>query len=127
MHVRTLALVRWMLALIALSFSGHVLADKASMKADLVAARERVVAIVSGQGDIAKLKPELREISARIDSEAGSVPGFQATWEKFKANRDGRIIPAYDGTMPDGKDAAKALAMGEQKQLYEQMMGLLAP
>lgn len=126
MQVRTLATLRWMLALIALSFSAHALADKASMKADLIAARERVVAIVSGQGDIAKLKPELREISARIDQEAGSVPGFQPAWEKFKANRDGRIIPAYDGTQPDGKEAAKALAMGEQKQLYEQMMGLLS-
>lgn len=126
MQVRTLAAFRWMLALIALSFSGHVLADKASMKADLIAARERVVAIVSGQGDIAKLKPELREISARIDKDAPTVPGFQAVWDKFKANRDGHIIPAYDGTMPDGKDAAKALAMGEQKQLYEQMMGMLA-
>lgn len=127
MQSRTLAILRWTMALIALSFSGHALADKASMKADLIAARERVVAIVSGQGDAAKLKPELSEISARIDKEAGSVPGFQPAWEKFKANRDGRIIPAFDGSQPDGKDAAKALAMGEQKQLYEQMMGLLSP
>lgn len=106
-------------------FSTHALADKASMKANLAAARERVVALVNGQGDPAKLKPEIGELSAKIDAEADSVPDFKAAWTQFKSNRDGKIIPAYDGSKPEDKEAAKALALGEQKQLYEKMMSLL--
>jgi hypothetical protein len=112
-------------ACVAMFTATHALADKASIKANLGAARERVVALVNGQGDAAKLKPEISELSAKIDAEADSVPGFKPTWEQFKANRDAKIIPAFDGTKPEGKEAAKALAMGEQKQLYEKMISLL--
>lgn len=114
-----------LLAAATLLFSAHAWADKASIKANLGAARERVVAIVSGQGDAAKLKPEIADLSAKVDAEAESVAGFKPVWEQFKSNRDGKIIPAFDGTNPGDKDAAKALAMGEQKQLYEKMIGLL--
>ncbi len=111
-------------AAVALLSSTHALADKASIKANLGAARERLVALVNG-GEPGKLKPEIAELTAKIDAEADTVAGFKPVWEQFKANRDGKIIPAYDGTNPDGKEAAKALAMGEQKQLLEKMMGLL--
>lgn len=113
------------LAASSLLLAGHAWADKASIKANLGAAREKVVALVGGQGDAAALKPDIASLSAKIDAEADSVPGFKPVWEQFKQNRDGKIIPAYDGTRPADKEAAKALAMGEQKQLYEQMMGLL--
>ncbi|MGQ0598171.1 hypothetical protein [Aquabacterium sp.] len=108
-----------------LLFSSQAWADKLSIKANLGAARERVVAIVNGQGDAAKLKPEISELSAKVDAEADSVPGLKPVWEQFKANRDGKIIPAFDGSNAADKEAAKALAMGEQKQLYEKMMSLL--
>ncbi len=111
-------------AAVALLSSTHALADKASIKANLGAARERLVALVNG-GEPGKLKPEIAELTAKIDAEADTVAGFKPVWEQFKANRDGKIIPAYDGTNPDGKEAAKALAMGEQKQLLEKMMGML--
>jgi hypothetical protein len=108
-----------------LLFSGQAMADKASIKANLAAARERVVAIVSGKGEASALKPEIASYTAKIDAEAESVTGFKPVWEQFKANRDGKIIPAFDGSKPDDKDAAKALAMGEQKQLYDKMISLL--
>lgn len=114
-----------LLAASTLLFPSHAMADKASIKANLGAARERVVALVNGQGDAAKLKPEISELSAKVDGEADSIPGFKAVWDQFKANRDDKIIPAFDGSKPQDKDAAKALAMGEQKQLYEKMMSLL--
>lgn len=109
----------------ALLFSSHAWADKVSIKANLGAARERLVALVNGQGEAAKLKPEISELTAKIDAESDTVPGFKTVWEQFKANRDSKIIPAFDGSKPEDKDAAKALAMGEQKQLYEKMMSLL--
>jgi hypothetical protein len=80
----------------------------ASLKGNLVAARERVVALVSGKGDIAALKPEIATLSAKVDAEAASVPGFKPLWDQLEANRD-----------------AKALAGGEQKQLFEKMLSLL--
>jgi hypothetical protein len=108
-----------------LLLSANAWADKASIKTNLGTAREKVVAIVNGQGDAGTLKPEIAGLSAKIDAEADSVPGFKPVWEQFKSNRDSKIIPAYDGTKPGDKDAAKALAMGEQKQLYEKMLSLL--
>lgn len=114
-----------LLAAASLLFCAQAWADKASIKANLGAARERVVAIVNGQGDAAKLKPEIASYSAQIDAEADSVPGFKPVWEQFKSNRDGKIIPAYVSGKPEDKDAAKALVTGEQKQLYEKMMGML--
>lgn len=114
-----------LLAATTLFFSSQALADKVTLKANLGAARERVVALVNGQGDAAKLKQDIGELSAKVDAEADSVPGFKPVWDQFKSNRDGKIIPAFDGSKPQDKDAAKALAMGEQKQLYEKMMSLL--
>ncbi|RZI82354.1 MAG: hypothetical protein EOP38_16180 [Rubrivivax sp.] len=113
--------------LVAASFlaSNPAWADKATIKANLGAARERVVALVNGKAPAATLKPEIATYSAKVDAEADSVPGFKPIWEQFKTNRDTKIIPAFDGSQPDGQDAAKALAMGEQKQLYEQMTHLL--
>lgn len=65
-------------------------------------------------------------LSGQVDAEAHSVAGFKSVWEQqFEANRDTKIIPAFDGGKPEGKDAAKALAMGEQKELYAKMMALL--
>lgn len=122
-------LIRSAVAVLTMSatlvFSTQALADKASLKSNLGAARERVVAIVSGKGEASALKPEISELSAKIDAEADSVPGFKAVWEQFKQNRDGKIIPAFDGSHPEEKDAAKVLAMGEQKQLYQKMIALL--
>ena len=114
-----------LVASVTLLFSAHAWADKASIKANLGAARERVVAIVSGQGEVAKLKPEIANLSSLVDAEADAVAGFKPIWAQFKANRDTIIIPAFDGGKPEDKDAAKALAMGEQKQLYDKMMALL--
>lgn len=125
MHATFRSAVSGLLMASALLLSTQAMADKASIKTNLGAARERVVAIVNGQGDASKLKPELANLSAMVDAEADSVPGFKAVWEQFKANRDSKIIPAFDGSKPEDKDAAKALAMGEQKQLYEKMLGLL--
>jgi hypothetical protein len=108
-----------------LLLSTHAWADKASIKSNLGSAREKLVALVNGQGEPAALKPEIAGLTAKIDAEADSVAGFKPVWEQFKANRDNKIIPAYDGTRPADKDAAKALAMGEQKQLFEKMLSLL--
>ena len=63
-----------------------------------------------GQGDVATRQPEITNLSSLVDAEADSVAGFKPIWEQFKANRDTKIIPAFD--------AAKAQAMGEQKDLY---------
>ena len=125
MHTTVKTVTAGLFCAACLMFSAHAWADKASIKAHLGAAREKVVALVNGQGDPAALKPEIAELSAKIDAEAHSVPGFKPVWEQFKANRDSKIIPAYDGSRPGDKEAAKALAMGEQKQLLEKMMGLL--
>jgi len=108
-----------------LLFSHQALADKASIKANLGAARERVVAVVNGKAQPAAVKSEIANLSAMVDAEADSVPGFKPVWEQFKANRDGKILPAFDGGKPEDKDAAKALALSEQKQLYEKMLSLL--
>ena len=122
-HVKTFAASALVAA--SLLFSHLAFADKASIKANLGAARERVVAIISGKGDAKTLAPEIAALSSKIDAEADTVPGFKPVWEQFKANRDTKIIPAFSGGSADDVAAAKALAMGEQKQLYEKMMGLL--
>jgi hypothetical protein len=113
------------LLFLALAGAGTAWADKATLKANLSAARERLLKVVRGEGDPKVLIPEIQALTPKIDAEADSVPGFRPIWEKFKNNRDTKIIPAFDGTNPEGQDAAKALATGEQKQLFEQMMGLL--
>lgn len=119
------ALASCALVLASMLFSHLAWADKASIQANLGAARERVVAIINGKGDAKTLAPEIAALSAKIDAEADSVPGFKPVWEQFKANRDTRIIPAFNGGKPEDQAAAKTLAMGEQKQLYEKMLSLL--
>jgi hypothetical protein len=119
------ATVLGLLTAASVLFSTPALADKASLKGNLVAARERVVALVTGKGDVATLKPEIATLSAKVDAEAASVPGFKPLWDQFKANRDGKIIPAFDGSKPQDQADAKALAGGEQKQLFEKMLSLL--
>jgi hypothetical protein len=106
-------------------FTGQAMADKITLKSNIAAAREKVVAMISGQGEPAVLKADIEKLSSSVDGEVDSVAGLKPIWEKFKTNRDTKIIPAFDGHHPDGKEAAKSLAMGEQKELYGKMMDLL--
>jgi hypothetical protein len=106
-------------------FSNAAFADKAAMKANIVAAREKVLTMVSGQGDPAALKADIGKLSSSVDAEVETVPGLKPVWEQFKTNRDTKIVPAFDGTQPENKEAAKALAGGEQKELYGKMMDML--
>jgi hypothetical protein len=108
----------------ALLFSNAALADKASLKSNISAAREKLLALVAG-GDAAALKGEITQLTAKVDGEVDTVPGLKPVWDQFKTNRDTKIIPAYDGSKPDDKEAAKALAGGEQKELYGKMMDML--
>jgi hypothetical protein len=110
---------------VACLFSGAALADKAAIKANIAAAREKVLTMVSGKGDPAALKADIGKLTSSVDAEVDTVPGLKPVWEQFKTNRDTKIIPAFDGTQPDGKDAAKELAGGEQKELYGKMMDML--
>jgi hypothetical protein len=100
-------------------------ADKATLKANIVAGREKTLEMVAGKGDVAALKADIGKLASSIDAEVDTVPGLKPVWEQFKTNRDTKIIPAFDGTQPDGKEAAKALASGEQKELYGKMMDML--
>jgi hypothetical protein len=106
-------------------FSGSAFADKAAIKANIAAAREKVLTMVSGKGDPAALKADIGKLTSSVDAEVDTVPGLKPVWEQFKTNRDTKIVPAFDGTQPDGKEAAKALAGGEQKELYGKMMDML--
>jgi hypothetical protein len=106
-------------------FSSAVLADKAGVKANIASAREKVLTMVEGKGDPAALKAEIATLSTSVDAEVDTVPGLKPVWDQFKTNRDTKIIPAFDGTKPESKDAAKALAGGEQKELYGKMMDML--
>jgi hypothetical protein len=108
----------------ALLFSSVAMADKVSLKTNISTAREKLLALVAG-GDVASLKAEIGTLTASVDGEVDTVPGLKPVWEQFKTNRDTKIIPAYDGTKPDLKDAAKALAGGEQKELFGKMMDIL--
>jgi hypothetical protein len=101
------------------------LADKATLKTNIEAAREKVLTMVSGKGDPVALKADIAKLSASVDAEVDTVPGLKPVWSQFKTNRDTKIIPAFDGTQPDGKEAAKALAAGEQKELFGKMMEIL--
>jgi hypothetical protein len=110
---------------ITLLGAGLALADKSSLKANISAARERVVKMIKGEGDTKTLIAEIDALTPKIESEVDSVPGLRPVWDKFKDNRDNKIVPAFNGKNPGGKEAAVALATGEQKKLFEEMMALL--
>lgn len=99
--------------------------DKVTLKENISAAREKLLTMVKGEGDPQALKSEIAALTAKVDSDVDSVPGLKTIWNKFKTNRDTKIIPAFDGTNPAGKEDAKKLAGGEQKVLFGQMMDIL--
>jgi hypothetical protein len=113
------------LLIAALFGSNLALADKATLKANLQGARERLLKVVKGEGDAPTLIAEIQGFTPKIEAEIDTVPGLKEIWTEFKANRDGKIIPAFDGTKPGDKEAATALATGRQKELFQKMMQLL--
>jgi hypothetical protein len=111
--------------LMALLMTNTALADKVTLKTNIEAAREKVLTMVSGKGDPIALKADIAKLSASIDAEIDTVPGLKPVWTQFRTNRDTKIIPAFDGTQPDSLESAKALAAGEQKELFGKMMEML--
>lgn len=112
--------------LITASFGTNpVWADKVTLKENISAAREKVLTLVKGEGDPQVLKSEIAALTVKVDSEVNSIAGLKQIWDKFKTNRDTKIIPAFDGTHPASKEDAKKLAGGEQKKLFGEMMSLL--
>lgn len=105
--------------------AGQAWADKVTLKENISGAREKLLAMVKGEGDPQTLKAEIAALTTKVDSEVDSVPGLKKIWDTFKTNRDTKIIPAFDGTNPAGKGDAEKLAGGEQKKLFGQMMDLL--
>lgn len=122
MSMRKMGLLFAMVSLLAVA-PAH--ADKASLKKNLTSARECMVSMREGKGDVAALKREVAELSKKIDAEADSVPGLRPIWDAYKKVRDEEFIPAYDGTRPGDKEKAKALGTGVQKDRYDKMMQLL--
>lgn len=112
--------------LITATFGANpVWADKVTLKQNISAAREKVLTLVKGEGDPQVLKSDIAALTAKVDSEVDSIAGLKQIWDKFKTNRDTKIIPAFDGTNPASKEDAKKLAGGEQKKLFGEMMSLL--
>ena len=119
---------KWYLTILlvtAFCSAGQAWADKASLKENISAAREKLLTMVKGEGNPQALKAEIAALTSKVDSEVDSVPGLKKLWDTFKTNRDTKIIPAFDGTNPAGKEDAQKLAGGEQKKLFGQMMDLL--
>jgi len=107
------------------SITSFGVAGPLELKQNITAAHQTALKLVGGQGDPKALSEEIDSLCGKIDAEVSIVPGLEHVWEKFEANQDEKVLPAFDGRNPAGKEEARALAQGEQQKLYDQMMKVL--
>lgn len=125
-----------LLSLLTLSIQAQA-GQVADVKSSLMVARQNLVAMIEATDKVVmdKHKAEIAKATQALDGALASaltdytqfahkagLQDFKATWEAFKATRDGDIIPAlYAGD----KDKAKGLAKGVQAERFKKMTGLL--
>ncbi len=107
--------------------SAHA-ADANAVKAQLMTARENLVAMLD-VGDktpaatrIAAIGEATKSVDAAIEG-AAEYAAFKEVWAAFKTTRDGELIPL----ITSGKIAeAKALSASVQSERMKKMVGILA-
>ncbi|CAK0739610.1 MCP four helix bundle domain-containing protein [uncultured Gammaproteobacteria bacterium] len=113
-------------------------ADVASVKAQLMVARENAVALLSAT-DVAaqdKFVAEIAKATAAVDAGvaalladkgtaaevAAKIKEFQETWGPFKQTRDGEIVPMLRAGK---KDEATVLLKGIQAERFKKLLAAL--